>query len=275
MIDKHIKLDEAQNDRVKKSGKSIPGLLDIGVKAIEEQDDGLPALLFDMQNADSKQVYSYLKKLGDSDFSRRLVKEIYERGLQTQHRDLLVKIADSNSIYYVPLVEKCVGSLVSEESRLNAVRNEIESKIAERDGLIDEIDELVAERKTELEINNRIQKLETESQNISAQIEEKTGMRNKLFEEILELKKEKDSLITPIVKGMVRNWIGQEYTLGATLFGDAVWDYYQAQTDEERTKALELIVHFFRGVRDLSHVPIDKVIEIAEQVREAHPEFNQ
>lgn len=278
MIDKHVKIDEKQNERIARTGKSITEVIDLGLKAIEERDDGLPSWLFNLEDADPKQIHTYLKKLDDSDLSMRLVREIYNRGLQTQHRDLLMGIADSNSIYYLPLVEKYVGSLVSEENRIEVVRGEIESLESRRDELIGEIEDLKAGRENEAEVNRKIQELQAELKNIGVQVNDYTEKRNKLLEEVLELKKEKDSLITPIAKKIVTNWIGEEYTLGSVVLGNAIWEYdnsYQEQNEEERAETFERIVHFFRGIRDLSHVTIDKVIKVAEEVKEAHPEFNE
>lgn len=278
MIDKHIRLDKGQNERIAKTGKTVVEVIEFGLKSIEEQVDDLPSWLFNLQDADSKQIYSYLKKLDDSDFSKGLVNEVYERGLQTKNRDLLVKITDSNSIYYLPLVEKYVGPLASEENRLNVVRSEIESLESRRDELIDEIEDLKAERENETEVSREIQKLQAESENIGARINDYTEKRNKLSEEVLELKKKKDSLMAPIVKQIVTNWINEEYTLGTVLIGDAIWNYhnpYRDQTDQERAETFEELVHFFRGMRSLCHVTVDNMIKVAEEVKEAHPEFNE
>ena len=276
MIDKHIKIDEGQNERITRSGKSISELVDMALKATEEKDVGLPSWLpgFD---TDPRTIYNDLRKLDDSDFNGRLIKETYGQGLGTQHREFLLKIADSNSVYYLPLVEKYVGPLVSEENRLKAIESEVESKIAERDELIDEVDDLRAEQETQAELRRKIQELHGKLNDVNEKVNENIGKRNKLLEEISELKKARDSLITPIVKEIVGNWINEEYTLGTVLIGDAIWSYdnpYHEQTDEERTETFGKIVHFFRGMRNLSHVTPSSLIKIAQQVKEEHPEFD-
>jgi uncharacterized coiled-coil protein SlyX len=175
------------------------------------------------------------------------------------------------------LVEKYVGPLVSEENRLKVIESEVESKIAERDELIDEVDDLRDEHETQAELRRKIQELHGKLNDVNEKVNESIAERIKLLEEISELEKARDSLITPIVKEIVGNWISEEYTLGTVLIGNAIWSCdnpYHEQTDEERAETYGQIVHFFRGLRNLSHVTPSSLIKIAQQVKEEHPEFD-
>lgn len=292
-VDKHIKIDEELNERIRESGKTIPELLRSGLRDFEQDElpDWMPGL-----ETDFRTIYRYLKKLEDSDLSRKIIKEIFTEGLDSEHNEMLLKIVDPESPYYVKL---CVDSTQDIIAEYQNFENEMEriSIIQERSRIeqanLENLKTQTEQAKHELkdsfeaiEFYNEVEgnirsalieflmdqnEMEGERDRIvqeeNEKIPELTKQAERLKAEIKELENSKREGLTDLGKELIEGWINNEYDTAIRFVGNDFWDYSRNPNGNNRDQLFRV----FRAWRQLCHVTPDLVIEAANKFKEFYP----
>ncbi len=127
MLDKHVMIDEELWDRLKKNGENINDILR------DYYNESFPEWLDDIEQADRKDLFNYLKKLERSSMPdeeiKRIVGDIYTQALEKNesvHSSMLMKILDPESAFYLQRIAELAREKVNDLEKVKTLTEEIQ-----------------------------------------------------------------------------------------------------------------------------------------------------